>query len=97
MKTEQFAGLQSWILDMMKVMDAILSYCKHVTRNIVEQPHSYDAIYRLCVKLWETCSSRRDVFLDNNRLEDVIPGLGKQLRVSLRNIIYSHVIFRRYI
>ncbi|KZV75685.1 hypothetical protein PENSPDRAFT_748335 [Peniophora sp. CONT] len=82
-----------WVLDMMKTMDAIISYCRHLAAQASCRPHDlYAAVRPLTIDLWANCASRRDIFTDSNPVESLIPGMAKSLRSHVRSMLHSSEI-----
>lgn len=80
----------------MKIVEGIIGYCRHVASHIAdsEEPHSFAAICELSIRFWQACWSRRDMFVDGHQLEKVVPGLAKNLRLTLRDALHSYILMK---
>ncbi|KZV63245.1 hypothetical protein PENSPDRAFT_691830 [Peniophora sp. CONT] len=90
-----FDEFSSWLLDMMKVMEAVILCLRSNGTYKHEKPHLYNAVEHLCTALWKCCSSRQDVFGDGSPLKRLVPDLATRLRVSLRDMLQFYVLHRR--
>lgn len=88
---------QFWVLDVLKIMDAIISYCRHLAAQAASRPRElYAAVLPLTVELWANCVSYRDIFTDGNSVETVIPGMARHFRLHLRSMLHSSEILLQY-
>ncbi|VDB89415.1 unnamed protein product, partial [Peniophora sp. CBMAI 1063] len=90
-----FNEFSNWVLDMMKVMEAILGCFQAGPRFMQEKSRLCDDICELALGVWERCSTHRDIFIDGNRLERAAPGVPRQLRMLLRNMLGSYLHAKR--
>lgn len=95
-RTDSCLSVQSWVLDLMKVFDAIVSTCRYVVCYTQSKPEPlYNVVCYITTMLWDQCRQNRNVFEDGNPLDQVTPGMAKELRCSLRSMLSSDQRLRR--
>lgn len=80
---------------MIVVIKTIIAYFRYADSQVRPRQPAYNTVCQLSNTLWNSCCSRRDMFNASNPLETIVPGLAPQLRVHLRDILYSYMLLSR--